>query len=52
MITPLADGQYQVSGAYPMKMTDFGIEPPTALLGTMTTGDDVTINFNLTLSPN
>lgn len=51
MITPLADGQYQVSGAYPMKMTDFGIDPPTALLGTMTTGDDVTINFDLTLSP-
>jgi polyisoprenoid-binding protein YceI len=52
MITPLADGQYQVAGAYPMKMTDFGIDPPTALLGSLTTGDDVTIKFNLTLSPN
>lgn len=52
VITPLADGQYQVTGTYPMKMTDFGIDPPTALLGTLTTGDDVTINFTLTLSAN
>lgn len=51
-LTPMADGQYQVTGAYPMKMTDFGIDPPTALLGSLTTGDDVTIKFNLTLSPN
>ena len=52
IITPLADGQYQIAGTYPMKMTDFGIDPPTALLGSLTTGDDVTIKFNLTLSPN
>jgi polyisoprenoid-binding protein YceI len=52
MLTPLTDGQYQVAGTYPMKMTDFGIDPPTALLGSLTTGDDVTIKFNLTLSPN
>ncbi|WP_367391247.1 YceI family protein [Lewinella sp. LCG006] len=52
LFTPLADGQCQVTGTYPMKMTDYGIEPPTALLGTLTTGDDVTIKFNLTLSPN
>ena len=52
MLTLLTDGQYQVAGTYPMKMTDFGIDPPTALLGSLTTGDDVTIKFNLTLSPN
>ncbi len=52
LLTPLSDGQYQITGAYPMKMTDFGVDPPTALLGSLTTGDDVTIKFNLTLSPN
>lgn len=52
ILTPLADGQCQITGTYPMKMTDFGIDPPTALLGSLTTGDDVSIKFNLTLSPN
>ena len=27
-------------------MTDFKIEPPTALLGAITTGDDIKIKFN------
>ncbi|KJD34499.1 hypothetical protein PK35_01520 [Tamlana nanhaiensis] len=33
-------------GKKTFKMTDFNIDPPTALLGTITTGDDVTIEFN------
>ena len=28
-----------------MKMTDYGIEPPKALLGTIKTGDDIKIIF-------
>ena len=35
-----------VSGTYDMKMTDFKIEPPTALLGTIKTGDETSIHFN------
>ncbi len=36
-----------IKGEKPLKMTDFGVEPPTALLGTIKTGDDITIDFNL-----
>jgi hypothetical protein len=31
-------------------MTDFGIGPPTALLGTLKTGDDITIAYTLHLA--
>jgi len=34
------------TGSCTMKMTDFNIEPPTALLGAITTGDDITIKFD------
>lgn len=34
-----------ISGIYNMKMTDFNIEPPTALLGTVKTGDEISIHF-------
>ena len=33
------------NGILEIKMTDFGIDPPTALLGTIKTGDPVTIQF-------
>ncbi|MBU3025828.1 YceI family protein [Zobellia galactanivorans] len=34
-----------LTGEKSLKMTDFKVEPPTALLGTITTGDEVTIKF-------
>jgi len=42
----------QFTGSKAMKMTDFGIDPPTAMLGTLKTGDDITIDFSLTLQTN
>lgn len=39
-----------LKGEKAFKMTDFGINPPKALLGTITTGDDVTITFNSVLN--
>lgn len=48
----LEDKTIQVSGSKKLKMTDFGIDPPTALLGTMKTGDEITIEFNVILKPN
>jgi len=33
----------------PIKMTDYGIKPPTALFGRLKTGDDVKVNFELTI---
>lgn len=36
-----------VTGAIKFKMTDFGVSPPTALFGTLTTGDEITISFSM-----
>lgn len=44
---PTADA-VRFTGSHSFKMTDFNIEPPTALLGTIKTGDAITINYNLT----
>jgi polyisoprenoid-binding protein YceI len=42
--------QWQFGGEMPLKMTDFKVDPPTAMLGAMRTADDVTIKFNVTMS--
>lgn len=34
-----------IEGTVPLKMTDFGIDPPTALFGALKVGNDVTIQF-------
>lgn len=39
------DGMVKVTGEKQLKMTTFNIEPPRALLGTIKTGDDITIKF-------
>jgi polyisoprenoid-binding protein YceI len=36
-----------IIGEKALKMSDFDVEPPTALLGTLKTGNDITIEFNL-----
>jgi polyisoprenoid-binding protein YceI len=41
-------GDYQLKGTFPLKMTDFKMTPPTAMFGTMKTGDAVTIKFDVT----
>jgi polyisoprenoid-binding protein YceI len=40
-----ADGKYTLTGTAPLKMTSFGIKPPTAMLNTIKTGDDVKVTF-------
>ncbi len=47
----LSDGSLQFEGARKLLMTDFGIDPPTALMGTMRTGDEVTISFSVKMAP-
>lgn len=42
----LAGNNVTFTGKKTIKMTDFEVEPPTALLGTIKTGDEVTISFN------
>jgi len=36
-----------VKGAKSIKMSDYGIKAPTALMGTLKTGDEVTVSFDL-----
>jgi len=43
-------GGIQISGSYALKMTDFGISPPTALLGVMKTGDGITLEYSFLLN--
>ncbi|MBC8883442.1 YceI family protein [Flavobacterium piscinae] len=40
-------GQTVFEGSYSFKLTDYKITPPTALMGTVKTGDDVKISFTL-----
>jgi len=40
-----ADGRYTLAGQAPIKMTAFGIKPPTAMMNTIRTGDDVKVTF-------
>lgn len=39
-----------ISGEHSLKMSDFGIDPPTALFGTIKTGDPVKISFTSTFN--
>jgi polyisoprenoid-binding protein YceI len=37
--------RYIVTGALPIRMTDYGITPPVAMMGTLKTGDAVKVSF-------
>ncbi|PTX14666.1 polyisoprenoid-binding protein YceI [Pontibacter mucosus] len=41
----------QMAGEANIKFTDFGIKPPTALLGTVKTGNELKINFKVGFQP-
>ena len=40
-----ASGKIILEGSKKIKMTDYNVEPPTALFGAITTGDELTIEF-------
>ena len=42
-----ADGSVSCSGTVPLKLSDFGIERPSFMLGTMKVGDAMTLNYSL-----
>lgn len=48
-ITENGSGNIVISGSKDLKMTDFGIDPPTAMLGSVRARDDMTIEFELIL---
>lgn len=42
-----ADKSFTVTGVKKMKMTDYKVKPPKALLGAITTGDNISISYNV-----
>jgi polyisoprenoid-binding protein YceI len=49
--TRLADGTIKAVASLPVKMTAFGVKPPTAMLGTIRCGDEVKVKFELMVGP-
>jgi polyisoprenoid-binding protein YceI len=45
----IGNGVVNVKGKYVIKMTDYGIKPPSLMMGAMKVGNNVTIDFDLTL---
>lgn len=43
------DNTINVAGTEKISMKDFSIDPPTFMLGTIKTGNDIALSFNLTL---
>ena len=41
-------GVYEFKGMIPVKMTDYKMKPPTAMMGVMRVGDDVKLKFSVT----
>ena len=46
---PAADGSLRVEGRYLLKMTDWGVKPPSLMLGTMKVREAVLIRFGVTV---
>ena len=44
------DDSFTVSGSVKMKMSEFGVDPPTAMMGAIKTGDDLEIKIELSLN--
>ena len=42
-------GMLHVTGAYPLKMTEYGLKPPTLMFGRIKVGETVTVKFDLLL---
>src|SRR5690554_4927368 len=43
----VSDGIFQVRGEADVRMTDFGVKPPTALLGVIKANDEIKIRFDV-----
>jgi polyisoprenoid-binding protein YceI len=49
-VKTLPNGDLQLTGSYPIKMTEYSMEPPTAMMGAIKVGEEVTVNFDLTVT--
>jgi polyisoprenoid-binding protein YceI len=46
----LPNGNMTLTASQKIRMTDFKMEPPTAMMGSIKVGDEVTVNFEITLT--
>lgn len=46
-----ADGRVEIRGRQPLRMSDFGVTPPSHALGLVRAHDDIVVRFNLLASP-
>lgn len=44
-----ADGSVTITGSRKVKMSEFGIKPPTFMMGALKVGDEITIDYTLKL---
>ncbi len=47
VVVTYSKGILNIVGKFPFKLSDFDIEPPSAMFGQIETGDDVTVSFRL-----
>ena len=45
-----ADKSFNCTGTKKLKMTDYNVKPPTVMMGTIKTGDDISITYNLKIN--
>jgi polyisoprenoid-binding protein YceI len=45
------EGGVWLEGSYPLLMSDYGIKPPTMMMGTIRVGDRVNVRYRLLLVP-
>ena len=48
----LPEGELQITGTKKIVMSEFKMEPPTAMMGTIKVGDEVEVGFDLVLTAN
>jgi polyisoprenoid-binding protein YceI len=47
----LPQGDIRLAGAHTVKMKEYKMDPPTAMMGTIKVGEQVTVKFELTITP-
>ena len=47
-----SNGDLKIIGSKQISMTDFGMEPPTAMMGAIKVGNDISVTFEITLTNN
>lgn len=52
VVYEVRNGALFFKGSKKIKMTEFKVVPPSFMFGTIKTGDDITITFEVTLAPN